>query len=234
MTVSELTGLDIQFAGLITFNGVINMADAIGGVDVCIDGPIEDDSSGFRRDAAGTYTLVGSDALAFLRTRLGVGDGSDLTRISSQQVYMSSFVRKLKSAGTLGDPAALFGLANAATRYMTLSSKMASPDALVSIALALKDIPLGNIVFVQYPGATGGGGVYQDKVQPKVDEAAQLFDAIRADQPFVLEGAGDGEGAALDPNAVPDPAATTDPNAILIPGVTGQLASQYTCSLSNP
>ena len=35
----NLTGLDIQFAGLITFNGVIAMSNAVGGVDVCIDRP---------------------------------------------------------------------------------------------------------------------------------------------------------------------------------------------------
>jgi anionic cell wall polymer biosynthesis LytR-Cps2A-Psr (LCP) family protein len=34
-TVQNLTGLKIQFAGLITFKGVISMSNAVGGVPVC-------------------------------------------------------------------------------------------------------------------------------------------------------------------------------------------------------
>ena len=122
-TVSQLTGLEIQFAGMIDFIGVVRMADAIGGVDVCVTGPMYDEETGLNLPAAGTYTLSGHDALRFLRTRAGVGDGSDLTRISSQQVYLSSLVRKLKSAETLSDPGKLLSLANVAAANMELSSR---------------------------------------------------------------------------------------------------------------
>jgi anionic cell wall polymer biosynthesis LytR-Cps2A-Psr (LCP) family protein len=76
-------------------------------------------------DAAGTYELRGVDALAFLRSREGVGDGSDLTRISSQQVYLSALVRKLKSEDTLGDPKKVYDLAKAALSKMQLSTSLA-------------------------------------------------------------------------------------------------------------
>ena len=79
---------------------------------------------------------------------------------------------------------------------------------MLSIALALKDIPLDRVTFVQYPGVTGGDGVYAGKVQPQQELADELFALIRADQPFVLPQAGDGEGATVDPNApAPDPSA---------------------------
>ena len=230
MTISELTGLEIQFAGLITFNGVVAMADAVGGVPVCVDGPVVDPYSGIDLPAAGEYTLNGEQALAFLRTRHGVGDGSDLTRISSQQVYLASLARTLKSSGVLGDPTALFRLANAATQHMQLSSRLASPDALVSVALALRDVPLENVMLVQYPGTTNGSGVYEGKVQPLVDLADQLFEAIRNDQPFALEQVGDGEGSAPDPNASDAPPTSDAP---VIPGVTGQPAAAQTCAVSN-
>ena len=103
LTVEELTGLPIQFAGMITFDGVVDMSDAIGGVDVCITAPMYDPYTGIDLPTAGTWKLSGFNALAFLRSRHGVGDGSDLTRISSQQVYLSSLVRTLKSQDTLGD-----------------------------------------------------------------------------------------------------------------------------------
>src|SRR5690606_31488924 len=79
MTIAELTGLPIQFAGMISFNGVIEMSNAIGGVPVCVTGPVVDDFSGINLPEAGTYNLQGHEALAFLRSRHGVGDGSDLT-----------------------------------------------------------------------------------------------------------------------------------------------------------
>jgi len=251
LTVEALTGLDIQFAGLITFNGVIEMSNAVGGVDVCVDGPIRDKYTGLVMDAAGTYKLTGSDALAFLRTRHGVGDGSDLTRISSQQVYLSSLVRTLKSAETLGDPIKIYNLAKAATGSMTLSKNFSNIDTLASIALALKDIPLEKVTFVQFPGTTGVGGAYQGKVAPVKAKVERLFDLIRSDTPFALAGVGDDRGSAADPNApvveapVPDPAATVDPNATA-PGTTapaetplevldvkGQTAADYTCSVAN-
>ncbi|MEO8528616.1 MAG: LCP family protein, partial [Pseudolysinimonas sp.] len=245
LTVQNLTGLDIQFAGLITFTGVIAMSDAVGGVDVCIDGPIVDPYSQIYLPSAGTWTLQGFDALAFLRSRHGVGDGSDLGRIGSQQVFLSSLVRKLKSDGTLTDLGKLYSIAQAATQNIQLSENFARLDTLVSIAQVLKNIPLENIVMVQYPGKTGGEGIFEGKVEPVKSVANALFAAIKADQPIgldanALEGAHG--GSALDPNApaptgspTPDPTATAEPvtETTVIPGLKGQNAATYTCSVHN-
>ena len=247
-TVSGLTGLPIQFAGMISFVGVVNMSQAVGGVPVCVSGPVVDDETGINLPAAGTYELSGLDALAFLRSRAGVGDGSDLTRISSQQVYLSALVRKLKSEETLGDIGKVYSLANAAANSLTLSTSLANIDTMVSIALALKNIPLERVTFVQYPGTTGGDGIYAGKVRPDEFAAEQLFALIASDQPFQLTQAGDGRGSEADPNApvvpAPDPAATPDPTETpvapidnsglpVVEGVSGQTAAQYTCSVSN-
>ena len=234
MTITELTGLPIQFAGTIDFTGVIAMGDAIGGVPVCVDGPIHDNNTGLVIDQAGTYTLLGVDALAFLRTREHVGDGSDLTRISSQQVYLSSLVRTLKSAGTLGDLGKVYNLSKAALQSMQLSPSLASLDTMASIALALKDIPIENVAFVQYPGSTGGDGVYAGKVQPDRELGDQLISYVAADQPFVPD-AEIAHGSVDDPNA---PVATTDPEAEVVDrpvltGVPGVTADEYRCSVSN-
>lgn len=239
-TISELTGLPIQFAGEITFQGVIAMSDAIGGVDVCVTAPINDPYTGLNIPTAGVHNLKGEFALAFLRSRHGVGDGSDLTRISSQQVYLSALVRSLKSSETLGDTKKLYDLASAAFTNMQLSTNLADIPTMVSIALALKDIPLERVTFVQYPGSTGGSGIYAGKVQPRTETAAALMQLVAADQPFVLSAAGDGRGSEVDPNA---PVATPDPNSTAAPvdntglpvveGVTGQTAADYTCSIAN-
>ena len=237
LTVEELTGLPIQFAGMITFDGVVDMSDAIGGVDVCITAPMYDPYTGIDLPTAGTWKLSGFNALAFLRSRHGVGDGSDLTRISSQQVYLSSLVRTLKSQDTLGDVKKLYNLANAAVSSMTLSSSLADVSTMVSIALALKNIPLERVTFVQYPGNTGGDGIYAGKVRPDTATGDEMMALIAADQPFVLAETTDGRGSTIDPNA---PVATPDPTAApvdnsglpVIEGVKGQTAADYTCSIT--
>jgi LCP family protein required for cell wall assembly len=237
MTVSELTGLPIQFAGMITFNGVITMADAIGGVPVCFTGPVDDPNTGLLIHQAGTYELTGIDALAFLRSRAGVGDGSDLTRISSQQVYLSALVRKLQGEGTLSDPAKVYNLADAALSNMQLSTSLGNIPTMTSIALALKDIPIDSITFVQYPGNTGGTGLYEGKVQPNTEAGDQLMAYVAADQPFTLSATGDGMGSTDDPNApAPDasaPPAETGELPVLPPAITGQPASTYSCAVAN-
>ncbi len=260
LTVEALTGLSIPYAGAISFNGVAQLANAVGGVDVCVDGPINDPYTGLKIPSAGTWTLAGGDALAFLRTRYGVGDGSDLGRISNQQVYLSSLMRKVQNEGVLTDVTKLYGIAVVATSSMKLSSTLVSLDTMVSMAQALRNVPTENIVFVQYPSRTGGTGVYSGKVQPITSAASALFERIRADERFTLEAGNTGRGSTLDPNApaveptpeptptevavpkngkiVPEveptlePVAPTEPAAVL-PGVEGQTAADRTCSVSN-
>jgi LCP family protein required for cell wall assembly len=205
-TVSELTGLDIPFAGMISFNGVIEMSNAVGGVPVCAATPIKDRYTGLDIQA-GETVLQGEQALQFLRTRHGVGDGSDLGRISSQQVYLSSLLRTVKSADTLTNPTKLYSLARAAASNMTLSEGLTDVNTMVQIGSALRDLPLDQVNFVQYPGTTEGTGVYAGKVQPITSVATKLFDAVRADQPFTLEAGSEGLGAA---SAATDDAAAGD------------------------
>ena len=253
LTVEALTGLKIPFAALITFQGVIQMSTAVGGVPVCINGPLIDKYSGISLPKAGTYTLAGADALAFLRSRHGVGDGSDLGRISSQQVFLSSLVRTVKSNDTLTNFTKLFRLATAASQNMTLSNSLKKVDTMASLALVLKGIPLDRITFVQYPGTTGVGGVYAGKVAPVTSVAAALFAKIKADEPFSLD-SGTGRGSVADPSAsasarpaTPVPSASASPvppvpsasagvptpSVDPLTGVLGQTAANYTCSKVN-
>lgn len=255
-TVSDLTGLDIPFGGVITFDGVIQMSTVVGGVDVCVDGPIRDKYTGLNLPAAGTYTLSGQQAEQFVRTRHAVGDGSDLGRISSQQVFMSALVRKLMSEGTLGDLGQLYGIAEAATSNMKLSTSLANLDTMVSIAQAMKGLPLENVIFVQYPGTTGGDGIYANKVQPIQSQAKKLFQKLKNDEPFTLDedSVGGNGGSALDPGSAPPSADPVDPSAApadpsaeptdgateptvddpnVIAGLKGQTAAQVTCSIAN-
>ncbi|TFD69029.1 LCP family protein [Cryobacterium sp. Hb1] len=234
-TVSELTGLTIPYAGLISFNGVVHMSDAVGGVPICLDAPINDDSAGLYLPA-GTSVVAGDTALAFLRSRHGVGDQSDLARISSQQIYMASLMRTVQGNGTLTSIPTLINLANAAATNIKLSTSLANIDTMVSMALALQDIDLDRLLFVQYPGTTGDSN-FPGKVVPLEAVAAEMFAKLAIDEPFTLPG--------TTPTPTPDapvPVETSTPatteTAIPAPqptvpalnGLTGQTAQDDSCA----
>jgi hypothetical protein len=184
------------------------------------------------------HTLSGYAALQFLRTRHGVGDGSDLGRISNQQVFLSSLMRTIKSADTLSNPIKLYALAKAAVSNMTVSESLNNVNTMVQIALALKDISLDKVVFIQYPTGYVAGGV-----EPIPSAATALMAAIKADQPVALSG-GTGPGQigsvvespapvpspATSGTPVPTPPATGAPVTVLPSQVTGQTAAEQTCS----
>ncbi|WP_374945597.1 LCP family protein [Agreia sp.] len=256
-TVENLTGLDIPFAGVVTFDAVVQMTNAIGGVPICLTGRMLDDNveyvdrDGVKRHLdlpAGITEISGGEALGFLRSRHGVGDGSDLGRISSQQQYLSSLVRKIKSNETLTDLSKLYPLANVVADNVKLSSSLTNVDTMISMAQALRTIDLDKITFVQYPGTTNDPD-FPGKVVPVQSAADQLFALITADQPFQLGADSQGVGSTTEPSAPADPDVPADPEGPVDPevpvdpatpdagappvleGVTGSTAQQETCAI---
>jgi LCP family protein required for cell wall assembly len=243
LTVEKLTGLTIPFAAEISFDGVSAMSDAVGGVTVCLATAVKDNYTTPPLNlAAGQQTLVGPEALSFLRSRHGVGDGSDLGRISNQQVFMAALARKVTSAGVLSNPLTLYSLARAAVKNLTLSDTLTSPVTLVQIGLALKNVGLGNMVFLQYPTVSDPANV--NRVIPLTGAATVLNSALVADRPITLSGT-PGRAAVLAPTSpatAPPTTATATPTAppadgsgaVVLPStVTGQTASQETCTKGN-
>ena len=233
-SASALTGLPIQYAAQIEFDGVVAMSDAVGGVPVCLVTGIDDPYSGLVL-SAGEHTLQGAQALAFLRTRHGLSTGSDLQRISNQQVFLSSLMRTIKSSNTLGNPLKLISLAQAAAANMKLSTQLAQTSTMVSMALALRSIPLDRIAFVQYPShpTTVRG---QSVTLPNTGDAAVLMTALANDQAVVTQQLG---GAAVasgtpKPSSSPTPSASATPTGgVPVPlptSISGQAADQSTCS----
>ena len=236
-TVEALTGLSIGYAASIEFDGVIEMSIALGGVTVCVAEAIHDLQIHYDLEA-GEHTISGWSALQFLRSRHGVGDGSDTTRISNQQLFLSAMMRKIKSEGTLTNPLTVYSLAKAAASNMQLSTSLSNLDTMASMALAVKDIPLANIAFVTYPSGTtelyGVGGV-----APRVGDAKILMDAIAADAQIVVTG-DPGGGAIPGENVVETPTPTPSgsptvapegPTVVQLPStIDGQAATQKTCT----
>ncbi|RLQ81180.1 LytR family transcriptional regulator [Mycetocola zhadangensis] len=251
-TVSELTGLNIEYAALMSFDAVVQMTNAVGGVPVCLTERVRDRYSGLDLPA-GTTTISGATALAFLRTRHGVGDGSDLSRIASQQQYISSLIRTIKSNDTLTDITKLYGLAQVAAKHVKLSTSLTNVTRMVAMARTLQTIDLDKLALVQYPVGTDPDN--SNKVIPNKALAKQLTDAIAADRSFAPDSTVDRNGVEADPNApveppvadapAPEPPVTEPsapgasatpaptPTSNVIEGLAGQTALEQTCSVAN-
>ncbi|GAB2526700.1 LCP family protein [Paramicrobacterium agarici] len=244
LTVEELTGIDIQYATMVQFNGVIALSNAIGGVEVCLAQSIKDPKTDLDLPA-GNVSLKGKDALQFLRTRHGVSDGSDLGRISNQQLFLSALVRDLKSAETLTDPVKLYSIAKVAATNMTFSKSLNNINTMVGLARSLADIPTDKITFVQYPNYYEGDGV-----APLTSDAETLMDAIKADKNLSVTGGtggsipkdGETDGGTTEPPASTAPPETESPDSTKAPqddtvelpdSIHGQNASQVTCADGN-
>jgi LCP family protein required for cell wall assembly len=233
LTIEKLTGLTIPYLAMIDFKGVIELSNAIGGVEVCVANEINDPYTQTYLQP-GKYTLQGKAALQFLRTRHGVGDGSDLSRISNQQVFLTSLVRKIKSNGVLTNPVQLYSLANAAARNMKLSQSLTDLNTMVSLAGALRSVELDKMVFLQVPSHGGLPAPYSGRVMPNYEQASLLFTKLVNDEPIVLSAKNTGQGAVL---ATPSPTPTGKTTATPTPSPTSDLdwatgtnAATTTCS----
>ncbi|MGW1075847.1 LCP family protein [Streptomyces sp. NPDC002537] len=196
----ELTGIPVDHFMMIDFSGVVSMADAVGGVPVCVDNNVYDDKSGLRL-TKGTHKVKGEQALQWLRTRHGFEDGSDIGRTHAQHMYMNAMVRQLKSGTKLTDPGQLTGLAESATKALTVDKDLGSVKKLYDLADDLKQVPSGRITMTTMPWTTDP----QDPdahVVPKPGDADKLFSLVRNDIAL------DGKDKKKDPrNAPSTPAA---------------------------
>ncbi|OUE30170.1 putative transcriptional regulator YwtF [Clavibacter michiganensis] len=234
--VEAITGLSVPYGGVIQFIGVVAMSNAVGGVPVCIAKRLHDPKTDLDLQP-GVHPLQGREAVQFLRTRYGVGDGSDIDRISNQQVFLSALLRTITATDTLTNPAKVYGIARAAVDSMVLSTSLDSPAAIASLALTVKDIPLDRFTFVQYPSIR----LENQRVAQDVAKGDEMIRLVAADADFSLAPGSTGQGVAAPEAPAPTPSTRTpdagaapsaDPSApaVLPEGVTGQTASEETCS----
>ncbi len=197
-TVEQLTGVFIDHYVVVDFRGFQKMVDAIGGVSMCLTRAVQDSHSHLNLPA-GTTLLDGKTALAFVRTRYAMGDGSDTARIRRQQSFAAALVRKMKSVGVLLNPVKLYNLLDAATSALTMDPGLASLTELQSIALSLRNLNSKDLRFVTVPAVSNGSGsvIWTSK-------ADELWTAIKADQIWPTPGTlgFDGKPLIVDPKAV--------------------------------
>ncbi|KOY50308.1 LCP family protein [Streptomyces sp. XY332] len=205
----ELTHIPIDHFMMIDFKGVVTMADAIGGVPVCVQQNVEsrtkDGKGSGLKLPAGTNTIQGEQALQWLRTRYGFEDGTDLGRTHAQHMYMNSMAREFRKNAKLSNPVKLNSLAQAAIKAMVVDPGLNKIDKLYDLSMELKKVPTGRITMTTMPWVYSTRE--EGRVEPKPVEAEGLFRMVRED--IALDGKGSGNPAA-DPSA---PAASGSPAA---------------------
>ncbi|WP_367326252.1 LCP family protein [Streptomyces sp. HUAS ZL42] len=211
-TWEKLTDIHIDHFMMIDFSGVVSMADAVGGVPVCVDANIYSHTSAGKGSGLklekGTTSIKGKQALQWLRTRYGFEDGSDLGRAKAQHQYMNSMVRELRENATLTNPNKLRKLAEAATKAITVDEGLGTIAKMYDLANELKKVPTERITMTTMPNRYEGV-----RVVP-TEDATKLFRLVRED--IALDGKDKKKPAATATPAASDPAAADDEIAVQV------------------
>ncbi|MBT2452045.1 LCP family protein [Streptomyces sp. ISL-43] len=178
-TVEQMSGIRVDHFVEVDFAGFKGLVDALGGVNVTIEKPINGGSGGLKLDP-GTHRLDGTDSLKFVRTRHGYGDGSDLGRIGLQQEFMMAMLSEIKRQDTFGNPARLYKLADAGTKSLTTDSELGSLKGLSDFAQSMKGVDPDTMETIMLPVAYDK--IDRNRVIAAEPQAGQLWEALRNDR----------------------------------------------------
>ncbi|MFI5776258.1 LCP family protein [Nocardia sp. NPDC051570] len=119
-TVKQLTGVPINRFAEVSLVGFYDLANILGGVDVCLNHAVDDEYYSGAVFPAGRQHLDAANALSFVRQRHGLDNG-DLDRTHRQQAFLTSVAKQLKDSGTLTNVGKLQQLITAAQNDIVLS-----------------------------------------------------------------------------------------------------------------
>ncbi|MCE7082834.1 LCP family protein [Streptomyces sp. ST2-7A] len=149
-TLEELIGVRIDHHMVVDFSGFVRFVDAVGGVEVEVARDESDWHVGHDL-TAGRHLLDGRQALAYVRARQLVGDGSDLNRIARQQEFFGLLYARARADSTLVNPARLYPVLEAATSSLTTDAGLDSPAELYALARRMREVPRDGLVFRTVP-----------------------------------------------------------------------------------
>jgi LCP family protein required for cell wall assembly len=176
-TIQNDTGLYINHYMGIGFGGFVSVVNDIGGVRMCLPGPMVDPKAGLNL-RAGCQNLDGDQALGYVRTRNFAL--SDLQREQDQRLFLKALLSKMTSPGTMLNPLAMIPAATGSASTLTVSNGTKLYD-LVKAAFALRNpetttVPLNNL---DYQTPNDGVAVTWDPGQTQ-----RLFKDLKTDTPL--------------------------------------------------
>ena len=145
MTGVQTCALPIYFAE-VNLVGFYDLANALGGIQVCLKNPVNDAQYSGAKFPAGLQTISGVDALKFVRQRHGLPNG-DLDRTHRQQAFITGVITKFRTQGIFGDIGKISALLNVAKKDVVIDQSF---DVLGFLPKA-KSLTGGNITFHTLP-----------------------------------------------------------------------------------
>ncbi|WP_425825006.1 LCP family protein [Streptomyces fractus] len=174
-----MSGLELNHYVELDFSGFVEFIDDIGGVTITTTEDIDDPDSGFD-EPAGTHHLDGDEALSFVRTRHGVGDGSDLDRITLEQQMATAVITQVKSLDLVTHPKQAYDMASALTKSLTTDTGLDSVSSLLGLGKSLTGIGSDDVTQVTLPTETAPSD--PNRVVPKGPDAGQVWNALKNDK----------------------------------------------------
>ncbi len=145
-TVEQLTQVRIDHYVAIDFDGIIQVTDDLGGVDVVV---AEATSNGPYTFDAGVNHLDGEQARWYLGQRYGLA-GGDFDRVKRQQQYLRAMFGKLFSANTFRDPGRLDGALRAVTSAVSVDDTLGNGE-LLQLAYAMRNVSPDDVDYFTAP-----------------------------------------------------------------------------------
>ncbi|MCG3042762.1 LCP family protein [Streptomyces sp. S1A] len=180
-TVESMTGIRMDHYVELDFDGFEKVVDELGGVEVTVTEPIEDEDSRLELEP-GRHTLDGERALALVRTRKGVGNGSDLGRIKLQHTFVEALADRVGEVRVFSDPKKTYDLLDTVTSHLTTDAALASVPDLAGLAGAVKGIDSQDIETVTLPVRYSSAD--PNRVVPIGVQTERIWDALKADRPI--------------------------------------------------
>ncbi|RDH11670.1 LCP family protein [Tsukamurella pulmonis] len=203
-TVGRLVGVPIDHFAEVSLVGFYDLAQTLGGVEVCLNSPVRDSYSG-AAFPAGRQKLNAAQSLAFVRQRHGLADG-DLDRTHRQQAFIAGVMVQLQKQGVFGDVRKLQSLIAVAQKDVVVSDGW----NLQEFAQQAGQIAGTNLTFTTLPVL--GYSTIDEQAVNLVDPAAIRAQVQKAFGQSVPD-PGDAEDAGEDGTAT-TPAATDAPNQV--------------------
>jgi LCP family protein required for cell wall assembly len=181
-TVEQVTGVRLDHVVEVDLRGFVGIVDAVDGVRLCLDDPLQDDAAGIDLPA-GCQQLSGPQALGYVRARKSDPRG-DLGRVERQQQFLAGLSDRLASPATLANPVNAVRVTDATLEALRVDRDTGIID-LARLGLAMRaasgsegtrtTVPVADPDFAV---ANVGSTVLWDR-----ERALTLFRALQADEP---------------------------------------------------
>jgi len=183
--VEQATGLRVDGYLEIGFGGFVEVVGIVGGVEMCLDEPVQDEKT--RLDLpAGCQMLEGKEALNYVRMRYSDPRG-DLGRVERQREFLAALIHEMAKPDTVLVPWRLHSVGTATGSALALGEDTSLWET-GRIALAMRSISNGDGQSLTVPVAdanyqtAAGSSVLWDETK-----ADALFEALRAGTPLSIE-----------------------------------------------